>query len=66
LHLSEIVKELKAERSRLDAAINALEGVSSNGAGPRKRGTMSLAGRRRIAAAQRARWAKFKKANKRD
>jgi hypothetical protein len=32
LNLSEIVKELKAERSRLDAAINAIEGVSSYGA----------------------------------
>ena len=31
---------------------------------PKKRRTMSAAGREKVAAAQRARWAKFKKANK--
>lgn len=34
----------------------------SNGAAPKKRRTISAAGRARIAAAQKARWAKLKKA----
>lgn len=45
------------EIAKLDAALAAL---GSNGPGPR-RGTMSAAGRARIAAAQRARWAKAKR-----
>ena len=65
MNLSEMVRELKAERSRLDAAINALEAVSINGARRSKRGNISLAGRRRIAEAQKKRWAKFKRQNKR-
>jgi len=56
-----IVKQLEAERDRLDAAITALRGLSGNTSGvPRKRRTMSAAARRRIAAAQRARWAKLR------
>ena len=55
------LEQLKAERTRLDKAIAALSGLNgtSNGA---RRGTrkMSAAARERIAAAQRARWAKFK------
>ena len=61
-NIASIVQELRQERGRLDEAIRALEGVSS-GAGRRggKLGRrISAAGRRRIAAAQRARWAKYK------
>jgi hypothetical protein len=56
-----IIKQLTAERDRLNAAIAALQGVSKGAAhkGSRK-GGMSAAGRARIAAAQRARWAKVK------
>lgn len=57
--------QLKQELDRLDTAIGALTGMGggksarSSGIGaPRRR--MSEAGRRRIAAAQRARWAKWK------
>ena len=61
-NISSIVQELRQERSRLDEAIRALEGVSSHAARntgrPRRR--ISAAGRRRIAAAQKARWAKEK------
>ncbi|HTT20864.1 MAG TPA: hypothetical protein VMG82_18160 [Candidatus Sulfotelmatobacter sp.] len=64
-NLSLVVKQLQQERNRLSSqmealnrAIAALGGVSSNGAG-RARG-MSAAGRARIAAAQKARWAKIK------
>jgi hypothetical protein len=65
LNLSEMVRELKAERSQAGCRNQALESVSSNGSERPKRGNISAAGTRRIAAAQRARWAKFKRANKR-
>jgi len=54
------VAQLKAERAKLDKAIEALSSVagkSGGGGGTRK---LSAAARARIAAAQRARWAKFK------
>lgn len=45
------------EIAKLDAALAAL----GNGTGRTTKGTMSAEGRKRIAAAQRARWAKVKK-----
>ena len=57
--LSAIVAQLKAERAKLDKAIEALSGViGKSGSGGTRR--LSPAARARIAAAQRARWAKFK------
>jgi hypothetical protein len=63
--VSSIVKRLTAERDRLakqlsgmDAALRAFAGVY-NGQPSSKR-QISVAGRKRIAAAQRARWAKFR------
>jgi hypothetical protein len=57
-NLSTVVAQLKVERAKLDRAIEALSGnTTRNGAGRRK---LSVAARRRIAAAQRARWAKVK------
>ena len=64
--LSAIVKALIEERDRLNAAIAALQGVS-NGAsrkGFSRRGTMSAKARATIAAAQRARWAKWRSKKK--
>ena len=57
--LRAMVEQLKKERDKLDRAIAALSGVrgSRGGRGRRK---LSAAARERIAAAQRARWAKFK------
>jgi len=63
-----ILAELRAERDRIDRAIAAIEGLNSTGrrrAGrpPRaahKRRTFSAATRLKMAAAQRARWAKAK------
>lgn len=64
-NLSLVVKQLQEERNRLSSqmealsrAIGLLGGVSSNGA--RRGRSMSAAGRARIAAAQRARWARIK------
>jgi hypothetical protein len=71
--VSSIVKQLKSERDRvakqlsgMDAAIRAFAGVYG---GPvkttRKRRTMSVAARKKIAAAQRERWAKVRAKRKR-
>ena len=64
-NLSLVVKQLQQERNRLssqmealNAAISALGGLSSNGV-RRTRG-ISAAGRARIAAAQKTRWARIK------
>ena len=60
-------KNLQGKLNRVEAAISALRSVSANGrsAGARPKRILSVAARRRIAAAQRARWAKFKAAQKR-
>ncbi len=65
--LTGIVKQLKKERDRvekqlsgLNAAIAAFAKVYAGAKPTRRKGTMSAAGRKRIAAAQRARWAKIK------
>jgi hypothetical protein len=58
-NLDAVLAQLKQEHAVLSKAIPALEGV--NGSAPRsRRSGMSAAGRQRIAAAQRARWAKIK------
>jgi hypothetical protein len=69
--LSEALKQLKAQRQgaereldRVNAAIRALQGVSGKGKPAAKRGRkrrkLSAAVRARIAAFQRARWAKIR------
>ena len=73
-NLTGILQELETARGRLqkelssiDSAINALRGSGSRGASgsaTRPRRFMSVAARRRIAAAQRVRWAKWKAAKK--
>ena len=66
-----VLVQLKKERAQLDKAITALSGVAqSNPRTPssnRKRGrrTLSVAARKRIGAAQRARWAAWKAKRKR-
>ena len=63
----EVLKDLEQERSRLDQAIKVLGTLvgrnnrrSSRTRANRPRRTLSVAARRRIATAQRARWAKWK------
>ena len=65
--LSAAVIALRKERQRtteqieqIDAVLAALGNLSSGGRKRAKRRTLSVAARRRIAAAQRARWAKFR------
>jgi hypothetical protein len=60
--LGAMLEQLKQERAKLDKAIQALSGVVGNHSGKsgRVKRVLSAAARKRIAAAQRARWAKFK------
>jgi hypothetical protein len=63
MNLQDIIKQLRAERDRFDQAISALEspnGTSRKNAAGRLGRRISAAGRARIAAAARARWAKVK------
>jgi hypothetical protein len=64
-NLSGIVRQLKTERDRverqlsgLNAALAAFAGVYKSSAVPKPRRKISAKGRARIAAAQRARWAR--------
>jgi hypothetical protein len=62
-NLTSVIKQLELERRRLAAQLEGLNNALSalSGANNTRRGrTMSAAGRARIAAAQRARWAKTK------
>jgi hypothetical protein len=66
----EVLKDLEQERSRLDQAIKVLGTLvgrnnqrTAQTRANRPRRTLSVAARRRIAAAQRARWAKWKANN---
>ena len=69
-NLEAIIRELEEERNRIDRAIQALRGIhagtphaQTNGSSPahrKSRRRVSPAARARIAAAQRARWAKFR------
>jgi hypothetical protein len=74
LDTQEIVKELKAERNRLDKAIVALDGANETGAtvatlepsgnsvrSPRKRHGISAAGRKRLSVMMKKRWAERRK-----
>ena len=61
-NLTSVLNQLEQERSRLAFQLQSLDSAISalNVNGSSRRGRMSAAGRARIAAAQRARWAKLK------
>jgi len=62
-NLTSVLNQLERERSRLTAQLERLNNALSSLNGTGNRGTsrtISAAGRARIAAAQRARWAKIK------
>jgi hypothetical protein len=74
LDTQEIVKELKAERNRLDKAIAALDGANNTGAtatatetsgngasSPQERHGISAAGRKRLSMLMKKRWAERRK-----
>jgi hypothetical protein len=58
--LDAIVKQLEVERDRIDSAIKALRGIGQTSSRSQPKRHISAAGRARIAAAARARWAKVK------
>jgi hypothetical protein len=69
--VSSIIGQLKKERDRvekrlsgLNAALTTFAGVYGGGKPIRKRRKMSAKSRAKIAAAQRRRWAKFRKAKR--
>ena len=63
MNIDEVARQLKEQRSRLNAAIQALEGTKRRGWPPgSNRRTMSAAARKRISQAMKARWAATKKA----
>jgi low affinity Fe/Cu permease len=61
-----VIAEIDAQIKQLEAARNALLGLDSGlrSSGRKGRRKMSASARKRIAAAQRARWAKWKKQHK--
>jgi hypothetical protein len=67
LDIERLLSELKAERDRIDQAINALNGLGGSGTrkaagrGGRGRRHMSAEARARISKAMKARWAARKK-----
>jgi hypothetical protein len=69
-NLAGVLKELKLEHGRLEQAIEVIgKLVGRNGTAGRKvsvrpKRTLSVAARRKIAAAQRARWAKVRQAQR--
>jgi hypothetical protein len=64
--IASIVQQLQQERARIDGALQALTGIGKGQRGTARTGrrTLSPAARKRIAAAQRARWAKWKAGKK--
>jgi len=69
VNLESILQELRQERDRIEQAITAIEGLipesgrmsrHTSPVGRKPKRKMSAAGRARIAAAARARWAKWR------
>jgi hypothetical protein len=73
LNITTIVSELKAQRKRIDGAIKAIEGLSSNGAArdhvpksvtvakTQKSSRLTAAGRKRLSELMKKRWAERRK-----
>ena len=68
MSLESITNEIREEISKLNQVLNLLEGGGNHTAkgakGPGRGRRLSAAGRKRIAAAQRARWAKIRAGKK--
>jgi hypothetical protein len=58
--LGSITQAIREEISKLNQVLHLLEGGAKKTTRAKARGKISAAGRRRIAAAQRARWAKIR------
>jgi hypothetical protein len=64
MNTEQIVAEIEAEIARLQKVVALLRGVSSSRAGRTGKRTLSVAARKRISDAQKARWAKSRRAAK--
>ena len=64
MKLGSITQAIREEISKLNQVLHLLEGGAKKTTRAKARGKISAAGRRRIAAAQRARWAKIRAAKK--
>jgi hypothetical protein len=69
MNLAGVVSQLRSERerltkelSRVDGALKAISDLTGTNGARRPRRALSPAARRRIVAAQKARWAKWRKA----
>jgi hypothetical protein len=68
MDIADVLSELRSQRDRLDRAIAAIEGITSDGARRqprtgakrRRRGGISAAGRRRLSMLMKRRWASGK------
>jgi hypothetical protein len=62
IELKGIIRELEQQRAQIDVALKLLHSLRAKSTRGARRGrrTLSAAARRRIAVAQRARWAKWK------
>ena len=60
MSLESITQAIREEISKLNQVLHLLEGGAKKTTRAKARGKISAAGRRRIAAAQRARWAKIR------
>ena len=59
-HAASIKQKIESLQNRLSRILGATNSASAAAVGPKKRRKMSAAGRAKIAAAQKARWAKAK------
>jgi hypothetical protein len=66
MSIASAIEQLKEQRSRLDKAITALQGLPGNHSRGKRKGTMSAAGRAAVARAQRERWRKLKAKQKKN
>jgi hypothetical protein len=62
--LASITKQIREEISKLNQVLHLLEGGAKKATRAKARRKISGAGRKRIAAAQRARWAKIRAAKR--
>lgn len=58
---NDLIRQLTEERDRIDAVIKLLSGMDTPTKATKKRKPMSAAAQKRIASAQKKRWAKARK-----
>ena len=64
MNINKMIEQLRAEQAAIQRALAVLENLSRGHSGGRKRKPFSEETRRKMAAAQRKRWAVYRKAKK--